>query len=101
MCIVSAVYDHFNPLIPEPDKIWPTPIWPEPTAPAIPLVISPQLPDMKELRELVNKFHEAVEAAKKLDIIMKQPDCVDPDKQKLEDRVAELERRLSEIEKGR
>jgi hypothetical protein len=59
----------------------------------------PQPPaEVAELRKLVEEFKEAVALAKRLDVIMKQPDCVDPEKAKLEARVAELEAKLKAIQ---
>jgi hypothetical protein len=51
-------------------------------------------PNEEDLRTLIDAFHKAVEAAKVFDAVTGQPDCVDPEKGRLEARVAELERRL-------
>jgi hypothetical protein len=82
MCNVSAVFDQYQPVFPE--------TYPYPQHPV------PYTND--ELRELIESFKQALEAAKKFDRITKQPDCEDPDKAKLLDRVADLERRLDAIE---
>jgi hypothetical protein len=98
MCVISNVMDHYNPLFPAPT---PLPVdgpgvhdfdWTKFFQPPI---------DLVELRKLVDEFKEAVAAAKKLDIILKQPDCIDPEKAKLEERVAALEARLAEIDAWR
>lgn len=79
MCQYSVVMDHFKPRF---DPFLP------PAAP----VVDPVGAD--ELRKLIDDFRAALEAAKKLDKLMKQPDCVDPEKAKLVKRVAALERKL-------
>lgn len=82
MCVVSMVHDHYN----EPFRKWlsDTP------------VIQPWIPvaEIEELRKLIREFREALTAAKRVDELTNQPDCVDPKKATLEERVAELERRL-------
>jgi hypothetical protein len=107
MCVVSGVYDHFNKLIPLP---WPQPI--QPWVPVVPTTpppiitigsttteITPSLAE--ELRQLIREFREAVAAAKTVDRLTGQPDCADPDKAKLEERVAALEKELAKLKKGR
>jgi hypothetical protein len=112
MCVMSMVHDHFNPLFPNitpvypvtypvgpagigtPDPTPPNPLAAQPT-PNVPWF--PVLP-IDELKSLILQFREAVEAARKVDILTKQPDCVDPEKQKLELRVAALEARVLELE---
>lgn len=88
MCIVSNVHDHYNPLFP-------------PMVPPVDQVVTPidwskvfpqPAPDLSEMRKLIDEFKEAVAAAQKLDTLLKQPDCVDPDKAKLQERVERLER---------
>lgn len=95
MCVVSAVYDQYNPHIP---TNWPpidsTPIKPN-TTPVIKLeehVINP-----KDLARLIDSFHKAVAAAKVFDELTGQPDCEDPEKAKLEERVAALEEKLRQM----
>jgi hypothetical protein len=82
----------FSPLIPvpTPSPIDTTPGWPWGPVPGTGLPISPG-----DLATLLDAFHKAVEAAKAA-----QPDCTDPDKVKLEARVAELERRLDAMAKA-
>lgn len=47
--------------------------------------------------KLVREFREAIQAAKRVDDLTGQPDCVDPEKAKLTERVAELERKIAEM----
>lgn len=49
---------------------------------------------IQELRALIAEFKEAVAAARKVDLLTKQPDCEDPEKAKLEERVARIEKAL-------
>lgn len=87
MCQVSMVYDHFRSKFdPPPPYVFP---WqPFPTVP------------YDELRKLIAEFREAVILAKRLDVLMNQPDCEDLEKKRLEDRVAVLEKRLNELLPG-
>ncbi len=92
MCTVSMVYDHYRDQFPN---------WPQPPT-SVPgtggdgswlkdLMSKPTV-DLALLRTLINEFKEAVEAAKKLDALMRQPDCTDPEKAKLQERVNKLEK---------
>lgn len=82
MCVVSGAFDSLRPVMPRAETInWVT--------------ISP--PEIEELRQLVKEFHAMIAAAKKIDFVLKQPDCVDPEKEKLELRVKELETKLAEV----
>lgn len=95
MCVVSMVHDHFDPLIPslgDLTKPWNV----EPSGPT-PFVWPPTPQEAIDYRKLAEAFREAVDAAKTVDLLTKQPDCVDPEKAKLEARVAELERRLDAL----
>lgn len=90
MCAYSAMGPAFEPLFPIPTpNPNPAPAWPWGVVPSTGLPISPE-----DLAILIAAFHKAVEAAKAADKAAGQPDCVDPEKVKLEERVAELERRL-------
>lgn len=91
MCVVSMVFDHYQ----EPFKRWTLPdtVTPTPQTP----VWYPQ-EEISELRRLILEFREAVEAARKVDVLTKQPDCEDPVKAALEQRVADLERRLNAMD---
>jgi hypothetical protein len=95
MCVMSMVHDHFGPLIPDVTP-WGT------TPPSITPIDLSGLANgiataqaIAELRQLIADFRAAVEAAAKVDLLTKQPDCVDPEKAKLEERVARLEKALA------
>lgn len=103
--------DQWNPYIPQPNKTWPNPVtpwpWPNnpyaPPAPATspPTIVQPQVAegvDNKTVKELIDTLRQAIEAAERFDKLTGQPDCVDPEKATLMERVEELERRLKEIE---
>lgn len=93
MCVTSAVMDQYNPYIP-PSTWKPNTGLPY----TVPPTIQPQpIIDPVQLKELLDSFHKALEAAKIFDRLTGQPDCEDPEKAKLEERVAELERRLDAI----
>lgn len=62
------------------------------------VIISPE--ETASIKELIKSFKEALEAAKVVDKATNQPDCEDPEKKKLEDRVAALEKRLDELTQG-
>lgn len=109
MCIVSAVMDQWNPHIPRPVQPWTyPPLAPTPTV--IPLTVGPgtiqmQPPSVAEdgtpnaiVRELIESLRKAIEAAETLDRLTGQPDCADPEKAKLLDRVDVLESRLDAID---
>lgn len=84
MCVISMVYDTFTPRI---DR-WQIPI--HPTVPIHPWPIS-------DLERLLKDFRKAAEAAKVVDALTGQPDCADPEKAKLEARVADLEREVKRL----
>lgn len=97
MCIYSAVGPAFAPVIPAPappDQLRSP--WPWGPVPGTGLPISPE-----NLKTVLDAFHKAVEAAKAADRAAGQADCTDPEKVKLEERVAELERRIASLEKWR
>lgn len=111
MCIVSMVHDHFKKEF-EPFKRWPQAPF-EPYEPYIPMPgppspipyapnqLAPQIVapgEVEKVRQLIKDFREAVEMALKLDVLTKQPDCIDPEKAQLEKRVAELERIVKSLE---
>ncbi len=90
------VYDHYRDKFPDPSKIYFT----EPSGPAGPeriLTIPPS--DLDRLDKLVKEFREAIASAEKLDALLKQKDCADPEKAKLEERVARLEKLLAQRKK--
>jgi hypothetical protein len=84
------VMDHYERIIPKltPPEIVPLPYM-EPVQ-TVPFHFQPPI-DLDDLRKLLIEFKEAVEAAKKVDALTGKADCVDPEKQKLEARVRELE----------
>lgn len=103
MCVVSMVHDYYKDRIPES---WPWRLLPEPSdrkPRGNPLgngfPYGPPIPskEIQDLRKLIDDFRQAVEAAKKVDALTAQPDCVDPKKATLEQRVEELERQLKRI----
>ncbi len=79
------VMDHYN------KKFYPY-IYPQPT-PNTPWTQPPKI-DTSELQKLIEEFNRAVEAAKTVDILTEQPDCEDPEKVALVDRVKRLEELL-------
>lgn len=107
MCVYSMVLDHYQPLIPQPwgpniPDILPQPEYQPPefnpngfTFTSLPnfQVISPA--EIEAIRKLIAEFKEALEAAKVIDRLTKQPDCEDPEKKKLEERVALLEKQIA------
>lgn len=101
MCVVSMVYDHYAFRFPQEWTPPPVanPTWPAPTILPVPLPDASS-PDAEELRELIRDFREAVKAAKTVDRLTQQPDCEDPEKAKLEERVAALERDLARLKGG-
>lgn len=101
MCVVSMVQDQFRPIIPRP--VWPyslpiktTPWSPQPIKP----IVYPWTPPMasEALDELLRKYNKMLNLAEEVDDLTGQPDCEDPEKATLRERVAELERRLDDLE---
>lgn len=93
MCVMSMVYDHYIPLFPEQ--------WQELNIPQqLTISISPkEIVELKKmmLKNLIEEFKKAIKSAKVLDKLMKQKDCVDPEKEKLKKRVFSLEKRLKKV----
>lgn len=85
MCVYSMVMDHFEPQFPY-SVTSAAPIW-------VPGQIS-EAPSADWLR-LIEDMKKAAEAAEVVDEMTGQPDCVDQEKQKLEQRVADLEAPLA------
>jgi len=81
MCAVSMVYDSFKPRF---DQV----------APVFYPVVDPNAVHL-----LIEEFRKSLAEARKKDAEEGAPDCFDPEKAKLSDRVAELERRLAEMGK--
>lgn len=83
MCVYSMIIDRFQP------DFAPWTTLPH-TIPATPIV------DPDALRKLIENFKTAEEAAKVVDKALGAPDCEDPEKAKLVERVAELEKLLAD-----
>lgn len=100
MCVLSGVYDHYKPLFPPIGPFTPPGTFPYTPVPP-PMIITPTIsPDeIKEIRQLIKDFKEAVKAAKTVDRLTNQPDCSDPEKAKLLKRVATLEKELAKLKK--
>ena len=97
MCVVSMVYDHFKDKFPPTIDPIPMP-YIQPLSPQITQTITYQ-PDLTELKQLIKEFREAIAAAKKVDKLTGQPDCEDPAKAKLEERVVALEKEIKALKK--
>lgn len=98
MCVVSFVHDYYEDKIP---KIEPyTPYVPPTTGDGIvwppKLTFSPPALDLRELNALIHEFKRLLENAREIDDKTGQPDCVDPEKAKLQDRIAELEKLIAQ-----
>ncbi len=94
------IHDYFDPLFP---KFIPPYVPPQTgqltfVIPPMPgTIISAE--EIASIKKLISDFREAMEAAKTVDRLTEQPDCVDPEKAKLQDRVIELEKRISSLER--
>ena len=91
MCIVSMIHDHYQPQF-EPYK-WVS----STTTPGAGTFAFGPTVDVEKLEKLIKDFNEAIFAAARLDVLTKQPDCVDPEKAMLQERVAELEKQLQAV----
>lgn len=97
MCVVSMVMDHYGdrfrpywPYVPN----WPS--WPQDTPPQVPFVPAPPTPqEAQGIADMIKQFRDALEAARKVDSLTAQPNCEDPEKAKLVDRVAALEKEIA------
>lgn len=97
MCVVSMIHDQFRPGFPPPQ--YPNGPYPWQAPP-------PRLPKPYEqgerytpeqIRDLIDAFRKAIEAAEVYDRITGQGDCLDPEKGTLAERVAEIEKKLEEL----
>lgn len=101
MCVMSMVFDHYEKLIPvDPfSQPWPPPVSPSVVSGTLSLnpfqIISEA--EIAALRILISDFKTAVEAARTVDRLTQQADCEDPEKKKLEERVAKLEKQIEEL----
>lgn len=98
MCVVSMVYDHFKHEFDDWSGLRTETIVSTPTINLTPSFVVISQEEIASIRSLIQEFREAVTAAKVVDKLTNQPDCEDPEKKKLEDRVAELESRLTALE---
>ncbi len=87
MCVISMVMDYYKPMFPGPKQQFG---W---------AITYPPADEVERLRKLIDEFKGAVDAAKKVDALTKQPDCIDPEKAKLLARVAKLEAALAKANK--
>jgi len=88
------IYDYCRPLIPMPDDFWPHP----PQHPFTPgPMIEPKTNELERLQKLIEDFHRARDAAKIIDALTNKPDCADPEKAKLEEHVAALEKQIAKL----
>ncbi len=92
MCTLSMVHDHYDQRIPS---------WPNMIPPWTPSLAQQSVIDLAELRKLIDDFRAAVEAAKTVDRLTGQPDCLDPEKAKLQERVDRLEKIIDALLKAR
>ncbi len=86
MCVYSAVMDSWSDRIPTIEKWVPLPYKPYSPSKTI---------DEINWKEIVEAFKEEAKKAKDQDIAEGNPDCADPEKAKLEERVRELETLLN------
>lgn len=111
MCIVSAVQDHYGERFREYWSYFPpyttTPGTGGPFGPIgpvidpIPLIPTDPAKLYKDIDKLVEEYRRSLKSAEQLDKDMKQPDCEDPEKAKLTERVEDLERQIKELKKDR
>lgn len=94
MCIVSQVFDKYDPLFPNPDEWKKWQVTPGMGSTSTLTIITDQniAERMAQMDALIKEFKDLLEAAKKLDKALNQPDCEDPDKAKLVERVEVLEK---------
>lgn len=93
MCVLSMVFDQYQPLLPK--KWTDLPTWKPPTPKEL---ADPSLEArVKALEELVKELKEAIKLAKQLDAVTHQPDCEDPEKAKLLDRIKKLEAEIKKF----
>lgn len=89
MCVVSMVMDHYRPQF---DR------WLLPAAPTIhPWAPGPNVYDPEQLKKIIEQFKRATEAAETVDKLTAQPDCEDPEKAKLREQVARLEKIVDQL----
>lgn len=95
MCIMSGVYDHFGR-----DRWFLYPTITTGTGTFETKTAAPFTPEqIAEIEKLIKDFTTAKEAAKVIDDIMGEADCLDMDKAKLDARVKELEAEIKRLKK--
>ncbi len=108
MCTMSTVHDHFEPQIPNDWNPIPLVPWIPNGTTSLPTFTLTTLEDpeivalraeVARLNKVIADFKAAKEAAEIVDRLTSQPDCVDPKKATLIERVADLEMRLAKVEK--
>ena len=106
MCVVSTVIDKGRELWPSPwQPVYPTP-WEPNTVKPIPfphIKKDSEIDDMRTEIAEIKKWIQAIKDAEKIDILTKQPDCVDPKKapwiDDLLNRLAALEKSVANLTK--
>ncbi len=93
MCVMSMVHDYLG-RYPWPD----VPSMPKPVY--VPVASYPPVPtlDWSAIKIAIEDFHKSVAAAKIVDDLTGQPDCEDPDKLRLAEKIVALEKRIAELE---
>jgi SMC interacting uncharacterized protein involved in chromosome segregation len=95
MCVVSMVHDHYRQEF-ERLPLWTTFI----TGVNQDHVIALKDAEITALKKQVEDYRVALEAAKTVDALTKQPDCADPEKAKLQRQVEILNARLDELRRS-
>jgi hypothetical protein len=86
------VHDHYSE---DFAKKWP---WIAlPAEPTVDPVLQMKDAEIAALKQQIEDYKQALEAAKVVDILTKQPDCVDADKAKLLERINLLERVIDKL----
>jgi hypothetical protein len=90
MCVVSMVHDSYTDKLPWVEPYVPPEAerWAKHVVGTYPLGAPI---DFNKLREMIDEFRALIEAAKFIDSKLSQPDCLDPEKAKLEEKITQLE----------
>lgn len=112
MCVVSQITDYGRGVFPHQPHQWPYTSpntvpgqpWPQPyTPPSKTVPVTPAVPTSEEMQkwiEAIEAFRALVAAGEVFDRVTGQPDCVDPEKAELMDRLAAMEERIKQLESG-
>lgn len=93
MCVVSMVLDHYRT-----DKLWGDRFpWVAPNTAPAPQFVPYADPNPINTKVIIEGFKEALEAARVVDRRTGQPDCEDPEKAQLIERVNRLERMVDHL----